>query len=113
MKKQILLLFLITFGITSYSQTISIQGRDWVGNTYIVTYPINTNLNSFNARYDRAGYEMYYVQPKPKTNTQYQYPKYNKAADYKQIRNQYFDPQGFVFEPTKEFWDNTGLLDKD
>lgn len=113
MKKQILFLFLIAFGITSYSQTISIQGTDWVGNRYIVTYPINTNLNSFNAMYDRAGYEMYYVQPKPQTNTTYKDPKYIKAPNYKEIKSHYFNPQGFVFEPTKEFWDNTGVFDKD
>lgn len=69
MKKIYLLFFLIGFSVISYSQTVYVQGTDWVGNRYIVAYPINTNLNSFNARYDRAGINHYYVPPKQYTNT--------------------------------------------
>lgn len=103
MKKQILFLFLLLFGLTSYSQTIYIQGTDWVGNTYVVSYPINTNLNNFNAVYDRAGYDAYYIPPNQNIN-QNRNINYSKSKVYikkntKSKNVHTFDPSNFQFKP--------------
>ena len=101
------------FGFTSYSQTIYIQGSDWVGNRYVVSYPVNTNLNSFIAVYDRAGYDAYYVPPRQSFNAPgtIKVKPTNKKVPTPKPYN--YDPNNFQFKPTADFWDNTGVFDKD
>lgn len=113
MKKIYLLFFLIGFSVICYSQTVYVQGTDWVGTRYIVAYPINTNLNSFNARYDMAGINHYYIPPNQYTNTRV---RVNQKSNNKKKSNtnpSTINPYNFNFKPTKEFWDNTGVFDKD
>ena len=113
MKKIYLLFFLIGFSVISYSQTVYVQGTDWLGNRYIVAYPINTNLNSFNARYDRAGINHYYTPPKQYIN--------NTVIKKKTSNNRKPNPNpsainiyNFEFKPDPSWYGNTeGLRHKD
>ena len=113
MKKIYLLFFLFAFGLTSYSQTIYIQGRDWNNTPYVVSYPVNTNLNNFNAIYDRAGYNAYYIPPRQTFNPPgtIKVKPINKKVPTPKPYNH--NPNNFQFKPTADFWDNTGVFDKD
>lgn len=113
MKKIYLLFFLLGFSVISYSQTIYVQGTDWVGTRYIVAYPVNTNLNSFNARYDRAGINHYYTPPRQYVNTSVRVKQKSNKKNKSNTNPSIINPYNFNFKPTKEFWDNTGVFDKD
>jgi len=107
----IVIVFLLGFS-TAFGQTVYVQGTDWVGNRYVISYPINTDLNSFNARYDRAGINYYYTPPAQRTNVNVRLKQ--KPISRKPKTNPYtVNPYNFNFKPTKEFWDNTGVFDKD
>ena len=98
---------------TAFGQTIHIQGTNWAGDKYIVSYPINTNLNNFNAVYDRAGYNAYYVPPKQSFNPPGTVTIKRKVRKPVTPKPYIYDPNNFHFKPSADFWDNTGVFDKD
>ena len=109
----IIVMFMLLGLNTTFGQTIHIQGTNWAGDRYIVSYPINTNLNNFNAIYDRAGYNAYYVPPRQSFNPPgtIKVKPINKKVPTPKPYNH--DPNNFQFKPNADFWDNTGVFDKD
>ena len=106
------MIFLLGFS-TAFGQTVYVQGTDWVGNRYVVSYPINTNLNSFNARYDRAGINYYYIPPRQSFNQPGTIKVTTNNRKVPTPKPYKHDPNNFQFKPTAEFWDNTGVFDKE
>ena len=103
---------LLSFSVALFSQfltaqTIYIQGRDWVGRNYVVSYPINQTGYSFTRGYDAAGVNAYY-KPSPESYSN-QYDKtYLKEYNYtdKKTTPRSPDPVNFIFEPPAWFYDN-------
>lgn len=105
----ILFLLLVAHGVKAQA-TLTTVHRDWTGDVYMVTQPIDLTNANFNVRYDMQSARAYRattVTNTPVTNTRV---ISKKPTTYNSLKNDY---QNFRFTPTSDFWNNEGIFDNE